>query len=161
MSKVDNWIMSKIVEPAACEIESWTGINHWQVTRFFVLSWTVSDGIWTIDKGEPIYYASFGLTLIGAAMWVAMTFLYQYTSDDTAGRHAHEPRHNRFWIFLRLFQLTVVGMSIGFCLLEGRLRLATLGSVSILGMYYFFACERLPPKERRLFSSDPISEPAR
>lgn len=150
MIKADKWLLERVFEPLACEIESWSGFNHWRVSRFMILLWIIADAKWAMNKHESMGYAIYGVELMCAAMMVALSFVYERMQRRTST--ANWLKHDAMQGCARLFQALLAGLSVILVANVG-----TVGSIALACAWYFTSCDRLPPKERRVFQ--PLATP--
>lgn len=149
MMKLDKWLLERVFEPAACEIESWTGINQYQVARFFALVSITADAAEVLNKQTPKDYVFFGLALIGVGCLVGMTFVAQHLSRRVGV--ANWMKHDRFVGIIRMGEFAIGALSVLLIVVHGWPSLSNISSLCYALAYGFMSGDRLPPKERRVF----------
>lgn len=150
MIRADRWLLENVFEPAACEIESWTGVSPYRLARFCVLVAITADAAIALNLRTSKGYAMLGFSLFAAGCLVAMTFMAQHLSGRSGTSNWF--KHDRLFGWCRMGQFTLGGMSALLAVLTLRPSLATLSSVATALAYGFMSGDRLPPKERYVFS---------
>lgn len=148
MIKMDQWLLERVFEPLACEIESWTAINHWRVSRFMILLWVVADATWAIGKHDPSHYAILGLSMLGAGSVAGASLFWERM--QRRGLTANFMKHDFGIAVIRSLQAILAVLSTVFVF-----SVSTIGTVAVALAWYFASCDRLPPKERRVFIPAP------
>ena len=154
MFKYDRWLLERVFEPLACEIESWAGANHWRVARFMIVVWTASNATWAIDKHKPWAYAILGVELLVATIIALASIVFERLDGRLTGT-ANFLKHDWTQAFNRITQIVLTVLT---AFTSGLLLI--VGSAALAAMWYFAACDRLPPKERRVLQM-PMLEPRR
>jgi hypothetical protein len=159
MRRLDDWLLDEVFAKIAREIESWTGINHWQLGRFFLLAWLAGLGTVTLSEAKVAAYVMFGIALLCAGVLIFVTF-------DMESRLRRTPSLNpwRYSLLMRLFRMGHLLFLI--LALPAVLTSETYGIVKFANnvtstlLWFFVAIDALPPQERRLFQQ-PMPEAAR
>jgi hypothetical protein len=154
MRRLDTWLLERVYEPLACEIESWTGVKTWQVA--FVCA-----GIWLCCD---VAYFSIRLGL-GFCGWFVIAFmlvcgfatasLILTTAFLSSGRMGNPWKHQPFITFGRKLNLVLTiydftGAAATTYLGLEYLPVGTVGSIMLTSVWYLISCDRRPPKERHV-----------
>ncbi len=142
----DVLLIERVFEPAAAWAEGLFGITHWQLARFFLLLWVVAGGFWAMGKGTGWFYALYGVELIIATGCVLGTFLF----ERLQGKNGKNPmKHDMCQAPARWMQLAFTAL----CLALPPWGFADIGTFTYTGWLFFACCDRIPPKEIKLWGT--------
>ncbi len=156
MIKIDKWMLERVFEPAAREIESWTGIGQYRVARFCVLVSVAADAARTLSVSTPREYAFLGMSLFAGACMVVVTFAAQ-VMVTRAG--ANWIKHDRVMGVLRTLQFATCAVASLLAIMLWPPGLRDVASIALAAAWGFMSGDRLPPpKERHAF--EPVASSA-
>lgn len=145
--KLDRWLIEKVFEPAAREIEEWTGANQWWVARLLMLVWLCACATEAIHKQVMREWIFLGVAMISVVPLIILSL--QMERLEGRNKFGNWFKVWNFAVFFRYLMLITlaVGASINVLFLLAP-QLNDAGFAALTIAYYFLACNRLPPRER-------------
>ncbi len=148
MLKFDKWVLEHVFEPAAQEIEGWTGADQFQVARLCLLIKLTADAASAIQEATPAGYATLGLSGLACILLLWMIRV----AERLSGRRgvANSFKHDTITSIIRVLNYALAIFSCSLSALNLRISLATISTLALTAAWGFCSGDRLPPIERRV-----------
>lgn len=142
MQKLDEWLLTKVFEPIAWWIEYHTGYSNFRVSQVALLPVVVDTMVGAVEAftiGDSTRLASLVVLLMACC---GLFWLIEFIQKNFTGQGLNPLRNNY------RFRILVIAMTILFLPKDDfsyRSILSVLSDISYFAMFYFVACNRMPP----------------